>query len=74
MKCVMCNNGDTQPGFVNVTLSRGETVVVVKGVPADVCENCGEYYLSETVTEKILAQAKTAVEHGAEVEVLRFAA
>lgn len=74
MKCVMCNNGDTQPGRVNVTLSRGETVIVIKGVPADVCENCGEYYLSETVTEKVLAQAKTAVEQGAEVEVLRFAA
>ncbi|AWP23370.1 hypothetical protein C4901_08515 [Acidiferrobacter sp. SPIII_3] len=74
MKCVLCNNGDTHPGHVHVTLSRADTVVVVKDVPADVCENCGEYYLSEAVTEKILAQASTAMERGAEIEVFRFAA
>jgi hypothetical protein len=48
--------------------------VVIKGVPADVCENCGEYYLSEEMTDRVLAMAKEAVDHGAEIEVLRFAA
>ena len=74
MKCALCHNGDTHPGHAHVTLSRADTVVVIKDVPADVRENCGEYYLSEAVTEKILAQASTAVERGAEIEVFRFAA
>lgn len=74
MKCVICKHGETQPGKANVTLSRGETTVIIKEVPAEICENCGEYYLSETVTRQVLALAKEAVKHHAEVEILRYAA
>ena len=70
----MCKHGETQPGTVTVTLQRDETVVVFKHVPADVCQNCGEYYLSETVTEYLLTQAEAAIHRGAEVEILRYAA
>jgi len=44
------------------------------GVPADVCTNCGEYYLSEVITEKVLKLTEDAVRKGAEVEIVRFAA
>lgn len=74
MKCVLCKTGATQPGTVTVTLERGQTVVVIKGVPADVCQNCGEYYLSQAVSEKVYRQAEDAVQRNAEVEVLRYAA
>ncbi len=74
MRCVFCKQGDARPGEATVTLQRGETVVVIKGVPADICENCGEYYLSATVSEKVMAKAEAAVENGAEVEILRYVA
>ena len=74
MQCVICKQGFTHPGEATVTLERGSTTVVIKGVPADICENCGEYYLSEEMTDKVLAMAEEAVEHGAEIEVRRFAA
>jgi YgiT-type zinc finger domain-containing protein len=74
MKCVLCKHGDTRQGEVTVTLQRGGTTVILKGVPAEVCENCGEYYLSEKITEQILDRAEQAVRSGAEVEILRFAA
>lgn len=74
MKCVLCKQGETCPGQTTVTLQRGETTIIIKGVPAEVCENCGEYYLSETVTEQVLERAEQAVKNGAEVEILRFAA
>ena len=74
MKCVSCKQSETQPGKVTVTLQRGETTVIIKGVPADVCKNCGEYYLSEDITGQVLARAEEAVKKGAEVEILRFAA
>lgn len=67
-------NGETQPGFVTGTLQRGETTVVVKQVPAEVCENCGEYYLSDERSGQVLDKAEAAVRSGAEVEILRFAA
>jgi len=74
MKCVLCKNGETEHGFVTVTLQRNDTTIIIKEVPADVCENCGEYYLSDIITEHILGMAEDAVRKGAEVEILRYKA
>jgi YgiT-type zinc finger domain-containing protein len=74
MKCTLCRNGSTKPGHVTVTLERGNTTVVLKDVPAEVCENCGEYYLSAEVAERVLAQGEKAVAAGVEVEIVRYAA
>lgn len=74
MTCVLCKNGVTRPGTVTVTLERGKTVVVVRDVPADVCENCGEYYLDSAVAQEVYQRAEGAVARNAEVEILRYAA
>lgn len=74
MVCVICKHGKTQPGLVTVTLQRDECTIILKSVPAEVCDNCGEYYLNETVTEQLLQRAEIAVNNGAEVEILRYAA
>lgn len=74
MKCVICRQGQTNSGLTTVTLERGRTTVVIRNVPAEICENCGEYYLSETVTDNIQKLAESAVQHGVEVEVLSYAA
>jgi YgiT-type zinc finger domain-containing protein len=74
MSCVICKNGKTLDGHVTVTVQRGETTVILKQVPADVCDNCGEYYLSSDVAAQVLEKAESAVQSGAEVEILRFAA
>ena len=60
--------------MTTVTLTRSQTTIVIKDVPAEICENCAEYYLSEEVTEKVQALAERAVQDGAEIEVLRYAA
>ena len=73
-ECSLCRHGKTQPGVANVTLQRGDATVVIKGVPADVCDNCGEYYLSADMSGRILVLAEQAVRRGAEVAVFRFAA
>ncbi len=74
MKCVICKNGNTQPGVVTVTLQRGDTTVIIKQVPADVCDNCGEYYLSDEISERVLSQAENALSAQKEVEILQYAA
>ena len=74
MKCVNCKTGNSNPGTTTVTLQRGESIIVVKEVPADVCDNCGEYYLQKEVTEKIYQQAEKAVQRKVEVEIVRYAA
>jgi YgiT-type zinc finger domain-containing protein len=74
MKCVICKTGEVRPGFATVTLQRGGTTVVIKDVPAELCDNCGEHYLSEAMSERVLALAEDAVRKGAEVEIVRWAA
>jgi ribosomal protein L32 len=46
----------------------------MKKVPAEVCDNCGEYYLSDAITEEVLERAEVAVNNGAEVEIIRYVA
>ena len=74
MKCVICKTGETEQGEATVTLQRSDTVVVIKGVPAQICQECGEYYLDEEVARRVNAQAEAAVQRNAEVEILRYAA
>ena len=72
MKCLICKQGETQPGFTVVTLQRDDSTLVIKGVPAEICENCGEYYLSDEIAKRLYQQAEETLEHGAEVEIGRF--
>ena len=57
-----------------MTLTRDEAVVVFKAVPADICQDCGEYYLSNDLTDRLLKKAEIAIENGSEVEIQRYAA
>lgn len=74
MKCQICKHGETSQGKTTVTLTRGDTVAVIKDVPAEICNNCGEYYLSENVTGRVYALAAAAADRHSEVEVVRYAA
>ncbi len=74
MKCVICKSGETREGQTTVSLNRGGSTIIIKDVPAQICENCGEYYLSEEISAKVMALAENAIKHNAEVEILRFAA
>ena len=74
MTCLICKTGRPTPGQATVTVQRGDSTIIVKAVPADVCPNCGEYYLADDVSAKVLEQAEAAVESGAEVEIRRYAA
>jgi hypothetical protein len=49
-------------------------MVTIKNVHAKICKNCGEYYLDETVTNRVFAQTEEALKRRAEVEILRYAA
>lgn len=74
MKCVICKTGHTHPGTATVTLQRNNSVVVIREVPAEICEDCGEYYLSEPVAKRVYDDADATVQRHVEVEILRYAA
>ncbi|NHE56948.1 type II toxin-antitoxin system MqsA family antitoxin [Cyclobacterium plantarum] len=72
MECSLCKNGTTEKGYVTVTLEKGETIVLIKSVPAEVCTNCGHYYLSEKTTQLVLDKGKEAYSKGTELEVVKL--
>lgn len=47
MPCALCMHGAVNKtgAAATVTLVRGDMVIVVKGVPVDLCDNCGEEYV-----------------------------
>ncbi len=69
MKCVICKQGETQPGHTTVTLERDRAVLVFRNVPAEVCANCGEAYISEKITAQLLEEAEEAVQARVQVGV-----
>lgn len=74
MKCVICQQGETQLGTTTVTLERGGMTLVVKAVPAQVCENCGETYVDEDVAARLLALVDQAVDAGVQVDIRAYTA
>ena len=74
MKCAICQNGTTTDGYIIIVLEREQTTVVFKKVPAQICNNCGEEYVSAEVNESLLSQAHAEWERGITLEMLDFAA
>lgn len=74
MLCVICKTGSTRPGKATVTLERDGTTLIVRGVPAEVCKNCGEEYVDETAATSLLKTAEEAARAGAHVDIREFAA
>jgi YgiT-type zinc finger domain-containing protein len=74
MKCVFCKTGETALGKTTLTMERGESVVVIRNVPGDVCQQCGEAYLDEDQTDRVLQLAEKSFQSGQPVEVLDYLA
>ncbi|BFU90997.1 MAG: hypothetical protein NTAFB01_21840 [Nitrospira sp.] len=74
MICLICKHGETRSGTATVTLERGGTTLVIKGVPAQVCANCGEEYVDEDTTARLLRTAEEAVRTGVQVDIRQYAA
>ncbi len=72
MNCVVCRVGETKPGKTTMTLERRGTTVVVRGIPAELCENCGEEYVGEREVAALMAIAEESARAGVEVEVRAF--
>ncbi len=64
MKCVICQYGETEPGTTTVTLTRDETTVVIRDVPAQICTTCGEEYVDARTGKRLSQIAETAVNEG----------
>lgn len=72
--CPVCKNGTLKRGTSTVTLEKGETIVIFKKAPADVCDNCKAYFLDETTSEDLFNRATDALNKGSELEIMKLTA
>ena len=74
MKCVICRQGETNPGKATIPLERQGIVVVFTGVPAEICADCSEAYTDEVTTGRLLRIFQDAVRAGVKVDVREYVA
>jgi YgiT-type zinc finger domain-containing protein len=71
--CPICHGGHKQPGHTNFTVDLGFGVVVVRDVPAQVCDLCGTDWLEDNVAEKLELIVEQARSKHRMVEVANWA-
>jgi YgiT-type zinc finger domain-containing protein len=74
MTCVICRSGEVRPGTTTFSVDRGQMTLVLKGVPARVCNQCGEAYFDETTTRRIEEIAERVEHAGVQVAVRDYVA
>ena len=72
-KCYFCK-GDVVQQHVSIDYRWGDTLVIIKDVPAAVCQQCGEKYLSSSVYKELerLAKSKNHIMDKMTVDILVF--
>lgn len=76
MTCVICKNGETEPGVTTSTLELDSTIIFIREVPANVCNNCGEAYIDSQTVARLENMSPENSERDDEVDVvvLKYAA
>lgn len=69
--CPFCG-GSLFEGEATIPFVLGRHVAVIKDVPAEVCDTCGEPFLHGQATDTVLALLAQARAMGAEVTVLTY--
>ena len=69
--CLMCK-GDLEKGNVNHIVDLDNFIIIIKNVPAKVCQQCGEYYLEHKVALEIEKIIDNYRENAAEVIIINY--
>ena len=73
VKCSLCKTGSMVPGTATLTLERDETTLVIKDVPALVCDQCGDESFEAEAADRALEMLDEAVRRSVVIEMVHFA-
>lgn len=74
MRCQECGQGETRTGMTTVPIQLPRSIVLVKGVPSDICDACGKFFVDMTTSQQLLKIASAAAERGEGVTDYRIEA
>ncbi|MGI5077075.1 type II toxin-antitoxin system MqsA family antitoxin [Treponema maltophilum] len=72
MKCQICKFGKTKNGYTQVVLTRKNATLIFRNVPAQICDDCGEYYLDKETATEIYTRAEACFSSGQEVAIIEY--
>jgi len=72
MKCVICKHGELKPGVTSLLFEKNKSTIVIKGVPVDMCDNCGEIYVPDKTAEQIMSLLESVESQGIIIDVRNF--
>ena len=67
----MCD-GDLEEKKVNYVVDLEETIIIIKGVPAKVCPQCGEQYFDDKTSENIEKIVNQLKQLATEVTIVNY--
>lgn len=67
----MCK-GDLEEKKVNYIVDLEKTIIIIKGVPAKVCKQCGEQYFDDKTSENIEAIVNQLKKLPMEVSIVNY--
>ena len=71
MKCKICS-AELKKSKVNHIIDLDDHIIIIKAVPALVCEQCGEYFLETDIALKLEKMVENVYQNHAEVFIVKF--
>lgn len=70
-KCYLCK-GLLQNGLVSYVADINGLIIIIKKVPADVCKQCGDFYLNHKIALQVEDIIENLKNNNAEVIIVNF--
>ncbi len=71
--CMFCKCDSIKSSLTTHVVNYNGTIIVIKNVPCEECEQCGEKYYTDEVAEKIEKMVDFAKQMMQEIAVLDYA-
>lgn len=71
MNCFKCNEGLIEKK-VNYMVDLENTIIIIKGIPAKVCTQCGEQYFDDQTSENIEKIVNKLKDLSTEVTIINY--
>ena len=70
--CMFCKADSVSPSVTTHVVNYKDTIIVIKNVPCEECEQCGEKYYTDEVAEQIERLVNSAKCLMQEISVIDF--
>lgn len=71
MNYALCK-GSLKKGIVNHIIDLGDGIIIIKSVPSNVCNQCGEYYVDTEIVVRLEEIVEELRKNKAEVLIINY--